>query len=91
MDWAKELHFMQRVAKLPPSRRAHAAAVAAMVFACKFVAAAAAHQLAASDASGSWSTAALSVNRCFLAATSLPNAGLAIFAGGQGTCFVAFV
>jgi hypothetical protein len=38
-----------------------------------------------------WSTAALSVARYWLAATSLPNAGLAMFAGGWGTCFVAFV
>ena len=30
-----------------------------------------------------WSTAALSVARSQLAATSLPNQGLAIFAGGQ--------
>ncbi len=37
-----------------------------------------------------WSTAALSVARGGLAATSLPNAGLAIFAGGfgQGTCLL---
>ena len=35
-------------------------------------------------ASGAWSTAALSVARVYLAATSLPN--LAIFAGGFGTC-----
>jgi len=34
--------------------------------------------------SGIWTTAALSVARCFLAATSLPNDGLAIFAGGGG-------
>ena len=34
--------------------------------------------------SGAWSTAALSVAREYLAATSLPN--LAIFAGGQSTC-----
>jgi hypothetical protein len=32
--------------------------------------------------SGSWSTAALSVARYYLAATSLPDQGLAIFAGG---------
>ena len=32
--------------------------------------------------SGRWSTAALSVARSQLAATSLPNQGLAIFAGG---------
>jgi hypothetical protein len=35
---------------------------------------------------GTWSTAVLSQARGFLAATSLPNAGVAIFAGGQGTC-----
>ena len=34
--------------------------------------------------SGIWTTAALSVARYTLAATSLPNDGLAIFAGGQG-------
>ena len=33
--------------------------------------------------SGNWSTAALSVARYFLAATSLPNYGIAIFAGGD--------
>ncbi len=36
--------------------------------------------------SGAWSTAALSEARYELAATSLPNVGVAIFAGGQGTC-----
>ena len=36
-------------------------------------------------ASGAWSTAALSVARRSLAATSLPNLGLVIFAGGSGT------
>jgi hypothetical protein len=36
--------------------------------------------------SGAWSTAALSVARDYLAATSLPNLGVAIFAGGQSTC-----
>ena len=34
--------------------------------------------------SGKWTTAALSVPRDGLAATSLPNQGLAIFAGGYG-------
>jgi hypothetical protein len=34
--------------------------------------------------SGRWSTAVLSVARMNLAATSLPNQGLAIFAGGAG-------
>ncbi len=33
--------------------------------------------------SGIWTTAALSVARHALAATSLPNEGLAIFAGGH--------
>jgi hypothetical protein len=32
--------------------------------------------------SGRWTTAALSVARIYLAATSLPEQGLAIFAGG---------
>lgn len=32
---------------------------------------------------GLWSTASLKVNRSYLAATSLQNQGLAIFAGGQ--------
>ena len=32
--------------------------------------------------SGRWTTAALSVARCNLSATSLPEQGLAIFAGG---------
>ena len=36
--------------------------------------------------SGAWSTAALSVARAALAATSLPNVGVAIFAGGFSTC-----
>ncbi len=34
--------------------------------------------------SGRWSTAVLSVAPMYLAATSLPNQGLAIFAGGTG-------
>jgi hypothetical protein len=34
---------------------------------------------------GNWSTAVLSEARYYLAATSLPNQGLAIFAGGGGT------
>ena len=36
--------------------------------------------------SGVWSTAALSVARVYLAATSLPNLGVAIFAGGLCAC-----
>jgi hypothetical protein len=38
--------------------------------------------------SGNWSTATLSQPRESLAATSLPNAGVAIFAGGCNTCFM---
>ena len=40
--------------------------------------------------SGAWSTANLSVARYWLAATSLPNAGVAIFAGGGTFCDVYF-
>jgi hypothetical protein len=41
--------------------------------------------------SGAWSTAALSAGRYWLAATSLPNHGVAIFAGGGSTlCHVYF-
>ena len=42
--------------------------------------------------SGVWTTAALSVARWYLAATSLPSRGLAIFAGGQasGAYFILF-
>ncbi len=38
--------------------------------------------------SGVWTTAALSVARPYIAATSLPNDGLAIFAGGLGASYV---
>jgi hypothetical protein len=42
--------------------------------------------------SGTWSTAVLSVARSLLAATSLPNHGIAIFAGGDdGACVFIFV
>jgi hypothetical protein len=41
--------------------------------------------------SGKWTTAALSVARERLAATSLPNQGLAIFAGDEGLYFFHFV
>jgi len=39
---------------------------------------------------GNWSTAVLNEARGYLAATSLPNQGLAIFAGGQGTSCCCF-
>jgi hypothetical protein len=41
--------------------------------------------------SGTWTTAVLSVARQTTAATSLPNEGLAIFAGGQGALFLHYV
>jgi hypothetical protein len=41
--------------------------------------------------SGYWSTAALSVARSSLAATSLPNHAVAIFAGGKSTCYCCYV
>ena len=70
-----------------PTRLGHAAAaMAAVILACS-VAGAAAQHVAASNSLGSWSAAALSVARYYLAATSLPDAGVAIFAGGQdSTC-----
>jgi hypothetical protein len=65
-----------------PSRLAcAAAAVAAVIFACSAVGA-----VAASYSLGTWSTATLSAARGHLAATSLPNLGVAIFAGGFGMC-----
>ncbi len=67
---------------------AAAAAAAAVMFACSAAAAHAAQHVEASYSLGTWSTAALSVARYQLAATSLPNLGVAIFAGGRGgsTC-----
>ena len=68
-----------------PRRLRHAAAaVAAVIFACS-VASSFARQVAVSGTSGGWSTAALSQGRQNLAATSLPDAGVAIFARGNST------
>jgi len=74
------------VSKPTPKRRTSrlacaAVAVAAVIFACSAVGA-----VAASYSLGTWSTAALSAARRYLAATSLPNLGVAIFAGGRSTC-----
>ncbi len=41
--------------------------------------------------SGTWSTAALSAARGYLAATSLPSYGVAIFAGGRSACYCCHV
>jgi hypothetical protein len=72
---------------------AAAAAAAAAMFACSVAAAHAAQHAASSYSLGIWSTANLSVARAGLAATSLPNLGVAIFAGGASTgacCHVYF-
>ncbi len=64
-----------------------AAAVAVLLHcACSLLVHAAAQKVA-SETFGNWSTAALSEARYRLAATSLPNQGLAIFAGGIGASF----
>ena len=93
--------FKQRVAQqqLPPLQRSkpkptpkrvqgleghYAAAV--VMFACSVAAAHAAQHVAASYSLGTLSTTALSTARTYLAATSLPNLGVAIFAGGASTC-----
>jgi hypothetical protein len=64
------------------ARHGPAAAAAAVLLYLSCVAHIAAAQQA--PCSSAWSTAALSVDRGYLAATSLPNQGLAIFAGGRG-------
>jgi hypothetical protein len=58
--------------------------MAAVIFACSV---ACSLGVAVSGSSGTWSTAALGQVRCSLAATSLPNAGVAIFAGGSRRAF----
>jgi hypothetical protein len=67
------------------ARYGPAAAAAAVVLCLSCVAYIAAAQQA--PCSSAWSTAALSVARSALAATSLPNQGLAIVAGGLGLQF----
>ncbi len=71
-----------------PKRRqtplAYAAAAAAVMFACSLVRAAVAQQ---AEVSYSLGTSNLSVARGDLAATSLPNHGIAIFAGGYSGTF----
>ena len=70
--------------KRPQTPLTYAAAAAAVMFACSLVAAAVAQQAAVSY---SLKTSNLSVARGYLAATSLPNHGIAIFAGGRGGTF----
>jgi hypothetical protein len=72
----------------------HSVAVvaAAVLFAFCIATPCAAHQVAESYSSGTWSTATLSVARMRLAATSLPNHRVAFFAGGWGVfCFIVFL
>jgi hypothetical protein len=64
------------------ARYGPAASVTAVLLCLSCIARIAAAQQA--PCSSAWSTAALSVARWNLAATSLPNQGLAIFAGGRG-------
>jgi hypothetical protein len=52
--------------------------------ACSVVAAAAAPQVQASHFLGTWSTSRLSAARGFFAASSLPEHGIVVFAGGWG-------
>jgi hypothetical protein len=68
-------------------RLAHVAATVTVLLhcACSLLVHTAAQKVA-SESFGTWSTANLSEARSSLAATSLPNQGLAVFAGG-GTSF----
>ena len=65
----------------PSSATWYTAAAAVAVMLC-FISTAAAQP---GQCLAAWTTAALSVARNYLAATSLPNQGLAIFAGGQAS------
>jgi hypothetical protein len=51
---------------------------------CAIFSSAVAQQFVTSASLGSWSTSSLSSPRTALAATSLPNVGVAMFAGGEG-------
>jgi hypothetical protein len=94
--------LLQRDALLPDPRRkwqlghfaratAAVAWLAIVTIACSCITVVEAQRATTSLPSASWSTAVLSVGRLDLAATSLPDHGLAIFAGGYGwgtTCYV---
>jgi hypothetical protein len=66
----------------PPAARLRSATAAAAVLLCSLCVVGVAAALQDMTACPAWSTAALSVARQYLAATSLPSQGLAIFAGG---------
>jgi hypothetical protein len=78
-------HEPKRNPKGSNRRLAHVAAAVAVLLhcACSLLVHAAAQKVAL-ETFGNWSTANLSEARYRLAATSLPNQGLVIFAGGQG-------
>ena len=78
-------HEHQRKPKRRNRWLAHVAAAVAVLLhcACSLLVHAAAQVV--SESLGTWSTASLSEARWWLAATSLPKQGLAIFAGGAGT------
>jgi hypothetical protein len=83
----------QRSSKPKPNSRKtghkySAAAAAAVLFAISVVGAALSPQIASSYSLGTWSTAVLSAPRYSLAATSLPNLGVSIFAGGYSECWI---
>jgi hypothetical protein len=68
----------------PPARRLWSVTAAAAVLLCTlYIVGVAAVQQEITACSAQWSTAALSEARSYLAATSLPSQGLAIFAGGD--------
>jgi hypothetical protein len=66
----------------PTMRWGSSVVIIALLFCSLCVIGVAASQQEQSVCPEQWSTAVLSVGRGFLAATSLPNQGLAIFAGG---------
>jgi hypothetical protein len=79
-------HEPRRSPKRRNRRLAHVAAAVAVLLhcACSVLVYTAAEKVV-SESFGPWSTAVLSEARYWLAATSLPNQGLAIFAGGTST------
>ncbi len=79
-------HEPRRSPKRRNRRLAHVAAAVALLLhcACSMLVHTAAEKIV-SESLGTWSTANLSEARHSAAATSLPNQGLAFFAGGQGT------
>jgi hypothetical protein len=88
-----QLPTIGKMSHTPRSRRhfraarCASAAAATLMHACHSICSAAAQPLL-DLTEETWSTAGLSVARSSVAATSLPNDGVALFAGGYGTFFV---